>query len=43
MYELKVRKSCDRVFGIIFGITPEYQGKGIESAIMTYILENYIQ
>lgn len=43
MWELKVRKSCDRVFGIIFGITPEYQGKGIESAIMTYILENYIQ
>lgn len=34
MWELKVRKSCDRVFGIIFGITPEAQGKGVESAIM---------
>lgn len=43
MWDLKVRKSCDRVFGIIFGITPQFQGKGIESAIMTYILENYIQ
>ena len=43
MWELKVSKSCDRVFGIIFGITPEFQGKGIESAIMTYILENYVQ
>ena len=43
MWELKVRKSCDRVFGIIFGITPEFQGRGVESAIMTYILENYIQ
>ena len=43
MWELKVSKSCDRVFGIIFGITPEFQGKGIESAIMTYFLENYIQ
>mgnify|MGYP003299834556 CR=1 FL=1 len=43
MWNLKVSKSCDRVFGIIFGITPEFQGKGIESAIMTYILENYIQ
>ena len=43
MWDLKVSKSCDRVFGIIFGITPEFQGKGIESAIMTYILENYIQ
>lgn len=43
MWDLKVRKACDRVFGIIFGITPEFQGKGIESAIMTYILENYIR
>jgi GNAT superfamily N-acetyltransferase len=43
VWELKVRKSCDRAFGIIFGITPEFQGKGIESAIMTYILENYVQ
>lgn len=43
MWNLKVSKSCDRVFGIIFGITPEFQGKGVESAIMTYILENYIQ
>lgn len=22
MWELKVRKSCDRIFGIIFGIAP---------------------
>jgi GNAT superfamily N-acetyltransferase len=43
VWKLKVRKSCDRAFGIIFGITPEFQGKGIESAIMTYILENYVQ
>jgi GNAT superfamily N-acetyltransferase len=43
MWDLKVRHSCDRAFGIIFGITPEFQGKGIESAIMTYILENYVQ
>ncbi len=43
VWELKVRKSCDRAFGIIFGITPEFQGKGIESAIMTHVLENYVQ
>ena len=43
MWDLKVRHSCDRAFGIIFGITPEFQGKGIESAIMTYILKNYVQ
>ena len=43
VWNLKVRKVCDRAFGIIFGITPEFQGKGIESAIMTHILETYIE
>ena len=43
LWNLKVRHSCDRAFGIIFGITPEFQGKGIESAIMTHILETYIK
>ena len=33
-WDLKVRKSCDRIFGIIFGIAPEFHGKGVESAIM---------
>ena len=35
LWELRVRKSCDRIFGIIFGITPEFHGKGVESGIMT--------
>ena len=43
LWNLKVRRSCDRVFGIIFGITPDYHGKGVESAIMTHILETYIR
>ena len=43
MWDLKVRKVCDRAFGIIFGITPEYQGKGVESAIMTHILETFVE
>ena len=34
MWSLKVRRRCDRIFGIIFGIAPEYHGKGVESAIM---------
>ncbi len=42
MWELKVRKRCDRVFGIIFGITPACHGKGVESAIM-YEYLNYVQ
>ena len=43
MWDLKVRKVCDRAFGIIFGITPEYQGKGVESAIMAHILETFVE
>ena len=43
LWELKVKRSADRIFGIIFGITPQYQGKGIESFMMRYILENYIR
>lgn len=35
LWELKVRKRSDRIFGIIFGIAPEFHGKGVESAIMT--------
>lgn len=34
MWKLKIRRKCDRIFGIIFGIAPEYHGKGVESAIM---------
>ena len=34
MWNLKVRKRGDRIFGLIFGIAPEYHGKGVESAIM---------
>lgn len=34
LWELKVRKRSDRIFGLIFGIAPEFHGKGVESAIM---------
>lgn len=43
MWDLKVRKCCDRVFGLIFGITPEFHGKGIESGLIVYILYNYVE
>ncbi len=42
MWHLKVAKSASRIFGIIFGITPEYHGKGVESAIMYEYLK-YVQ
>ncbi len=34
LWDLKIRKRSDRIFGIIFGIAPEFHGKGVESAIM---------
>ena len=43
MWDLKVRKASDRLFGIIFAITPEYQGKGLESGMMKHILDTYIR
>lgn len=37
LYHLKVRKSCTRIIGRIFGIVPEHQGKGVDGAlIMTF-------
>ena len=41
LWDLKVSRKCDRIFGIIFGITPEYHGKGVESAIFLYIYKNF--
>ena len=43
MWELKGKKSCDRIFGMIFAVTPEFQGKGVESGMIQYIYENYIR
>ena len=43
MWELKVKKSAHRIFGIIFAVTPEYQGRGIESYMMNTILNTYIR
>jgi hypothetical protein len=34
MFDLKVRKSCTRVIGRIFGIVPEFQSKGIEAGMI---------
>ena len=43
MWDLKVRKKCDRIFAIVFGVTPEFQGKGVESGFMKAMLDNYIR
>ncbi len=43
MWELKVTRSCDRIFGIIFAVTPEFRGKGVESGMMQAVLDQYIR
>ncbi len=34
MLMIRFTRKADRVFGIIFGVSPEFQGKGIESGIV---------
>lgn len=34
MWDLKVRRRCDRLFGVIFGVAGEFQGRGIEAAMI---------
>lgn len=33
-YLFKIRKLCKKAFGVIFGVVPEHQGKGLEGAII---------
>lgn len=34
VYHMKIRKSCRKAMGIVFGVDPEYQGLGVEAAII---------
>ena len=34
VYHQKIKKSCRKMFGVAFGIIPEYQGRGVEGAII---------
>ncbi len=43
MWNLKVTRSCDRIFGIIFAVSPEFRGKGVESGMMQAVLDQYIR
>ncbi len=43
MWDLKVMHKCDRLLGMIFGVIPEFHGKGVESGMMRYILETYMR
>lgn len=39
LYLLKIKKICNRVQGIIFGIIPEHRGKGVEGALVMKFAE----
>ncbi|OFY49882.1 MAG: hypothetical protein A2W85_17470 [Bacteroidetes bacterium GWF2_41_31] len=43
LYGLKVQKKCSRVIGLIFGVIPEFQGKGIEAGLVKQFEENATQ
>ena len=36
LFDLKVRKVCTRAVGIIFGVIPEFQGKGVAEGMIVY-------
>lgn len=36
MYHLKIRKSTTRAVGIIFGVIPEFQGRGVEAGMICH-------
>ena len=36
LFYLKIRKVCTRVIGIIFGVIPEFQGKGVAEGMIVF-------
>jgi hypothetical protein len=36
IYDLKVKKVCTRAVGMIFGVIPEFQGKGVAEGMIVY-------
>lgn len=43
VYFLKVRKICTRIIGRIFGVIPEFQGRGIEAALILRFAEEALK
>ncbi len=42
LWDLKVTRKCDRIFGMIFAITPEHQGRGVESGLISELYKQYV-
>jgi hypothetical protein len=43
MYHLKIKKSVTNIIGTIFGITPEFQGRGVDSAMVVTLQKIILQ
>jgi len=37
LYELKIKKVCTRSLGLIFGVIPEFQGKGVAEGMIVFM------
>lgn len=42
MWRLKVRKKSDRLFGLVFGVAAEFQGRGVEAGMIRRF-EQYVE
>jgi hypothetical protein len=42
-WDLKIRKSVDRVIGRIFGVVPEFQNKGVEGALILFFQDQVLK
>lgn len=39
LYLIKRKKVCNRILGLVFGIIPEFRGRGVEGAMVTKFTE----
>ena len=43
LFDLKVRKVCTRAVGMIFGVVPEFQGKGVAEGMIVYFEDDIVK
>ncbi len=41
LYQVRFGSKCNRIFGVIFGVIPEYQFRGVESAMIKHLRDDY--
>ena len=40
-YNVRVKKACTRIIGLIFGVIPEFQGKGVAESMVKFFEDEY--